>query len=166
MQSEENAWTYLALKQAKKMALQLLHPATGYWFWWKKNNGHASFGLFSLLLPIFFSSLFLLLYSDFFFLFFLFIVTNRNSFCSLCFICCSLFSFSYCLPLSGDDQGDGNENVLCWLSSRPCLYVFSAFNSVVVGSLSRYSSFLSPLLCPPSLFFRFPPFRSAVEASI
>jgi hypothetical protein len=33
MQSEENAWTYLALKQAKEMALQLLHPAAGYWFW-------------------------------------------------------------------------------------------------------------------------------------
>jgi hypothetical protein len=25
MQSKENAWTYLALKQAKEMALQLLH---------------------------------------------------------------------------------------------------------------------------------------------
>jgi hypothetical protein len=34
----------------------------------KKNNGHAGFGLFSLLLPIFFSSLSLLLCSAFFFL--------------------------------------------------------------------------------------------------
>jgi hypothetical protein len=32
MQSEENAWTSMALKQAKEMALQLLHPAGGYWF--------------------------------------------------------------------------------------------------------------------------------------
>ena len=36
MQSKENAWTYLALKQAMEMALQLLHPVTGYWFWRKK----------------------------------------------------------------------------------------------------------------------------------
>jgi len=72
MQSKENAWTYLALKQAKEMALQLLHPVAGYWFWRKKNNGHAGFGLFSLLLPVFFSSLSLLLCSALFFLFFLF----------------------------------------------------------------------------------------------
>jgi hypothetical protein len=30
MQSKENAWTYLSLKQAKEMALQFLHPVAGY----------------------------------------------------------------------------------------------------------------------------------------
>jgi hypothetical protein len=59
----------------------------------KKNNGHACFGLFSLLLPVFFSSLFLLLFSAFFFLFSLFTVANRNS-CSPRFICTSLAFFS------------------------------------------------------------------------
>jgi hypothetical protein len=94
MQSKENAWTYVALKQAKEMALQLLHLVAGYWFWQKKkNNGHACFGLFSLLLPVFFSSLFLLLFSAFFFLFSLFTVANRNS-CSPRFICTSLAFFS------------------------------------------------------------------------
>ena len=58
----------------------------------KKNNGHAGFGLFSLLLPVFFSSFSLLLCSAFFFLFSLFTVTNRNS-CSLRFICTSLAVF-------------------------------------------------------------------------
>jgi len=59
----------------------------------KKNNGHAGFGLFSLLLPVFFSSLSLLLCSAFFFLFSLFTVTNRNS-CSLRFICTYFTVFS------------------------------------------------------------------------
>jgi hypothetical protein len=93
MQSKENAWTYLALKQAKEMAQQLLHPVSGCWFWRKQNNGHAGFGLFSLLLPVFFSSLSLLLCSAFFFLFSLFTVTNRNS-CSLRFICTYFTVFS------------------------------------------------------------------------
>ena len=79
MQSEENAWTYLALKQAKEVALQLLHPVAGYQFWRKKkNNGHAGFGLFSLLLPVFFSSLSLLLYSALFFLFFFSFHSNEQ----------------------------------------------------------------------------------------
>jgi len=60
----------------------------------KKNNGHAGFGLFSLLLPVFFSSLSLLLCFAFFFLFSLFTVMNRNS-CSLRFICTSLAIFFY-----------------------------------------------------------------------
>jgi len=38
----------LALKQAKEMALQLLHTAGGYWLRGKKNNGHAGFDLFFL----------------------------------------------------------------------------------------------------------------------
>ena len=59
MQSKEKAQTYLALKQAKEMALQLLHRIAAYWFWQKKkNDGHTGFGLFPLLLPVFFSSLF------------------------------------------------------------------------------------------------------------
>jgi len=92
---------------------------------------------FSLLLPVFFSSLSLLLCSAFLFLFLYSQLTNRNSFCSLCFISTpsvifSFFlmlplSFSYCLPLRGDDEGDGDESVLCWLSSRPCLCIFFCF---------------------------------------
>ena len=96
MQSEKNAWTYLALKQAKEMALQLLHPVatTGSG---EKNNGHAGFGLFSLLLFVFFSSLSLLLCSAFFFLFSLFTITNRNS-CFLRFICMLLSRFNSKAP--------------------------------------------------------------------
>jgi hypothetical protein len=105
MQSKENAWTYLALKQAKEMALQLLHSVAGYWFWRKKNNGHAGFGLFSLLLPVFFSSLSLLLCSAFFFLFFSFHSREQKLLFSVfylhvfgCFFCSflSVFLFFLC----------------------------------------------------------------------
>ena len=34
------------------------------------------------------------------------------------------FFFPSADALCGDDEGDGDEGVLCWLSSRPCLYVF------------------------------------------
>jgi hypothetical protein len=52
--------------------LKLLHSANGCCFWDSKSDGHAGFGLFSLLLPIFFSSPSLLLCSAFFFPFFFF----------------------------------------------------------------------------------------------
>ena len=99
----------------------------------------------------------------------LFIVTNKNSFCSLCFIftpsvlfsfflCCSLFSFFYFLPLHGDDEGDGNESVLCWLSSSPCLCVFF-FQQC---SSALFFSFRSSPFCPLSLcFFSIPLFSQA-----
>jgi hypothetical protein len=42
--------------------------------------------------------------------------------------------------LYGDDEGDNDENVLCWLSSRPCLCVFLlltvAFCFLCLASLS------------------------------
>jgi hypothetical protein len=60
MQSKENAWTYLALKQAKEMALQLLHLVAGYWFWQKKKTMAtlvlASFPCFFLFSSLLFSS--------------------------------------------------------------------------------------------------------------
>jgi hypothetical protein len=85
--------------------------------------------------------------------------------------------------LCGDDEGDGDENVLCWLSSRPCLCFFFCFWQW--RSAFFFLSFLSFLFLPgfPSLFFLsffsrfslFSPFffcffffffRSAPEASI
>jgi hypothetical protein len=71
MQSIENAWTYLALKQAEEMALQLLHPVAGYWFWRKKTMATLvldSFPCFFLLSSLLFPS-FSVLLSFFFFLF-------------------------------------------------------------------------------------------------
>jgi hypothetical protein len=54
----------------------------------------------------------------------------------------SLFLFfpSADIALCGDDEGDGDENVLCWLSSRPCLCVFSAFDSGVLLSFFFFRS--------------------------
>ena len=65
-----------------------------------------------------------------------------------------LCSFSFLLALCGDDEGDGDENVLCWLSSHPCLCVFSAFDSGVLLS-SFFLSFLSFFLFLCSFFLRF-----------
>jgi len=91
----------LALKQAKEMALQLLHTAGGYWLWGKKTMATLVLTSFSLLLLVFFSSLSLLLCSAFLFLFLFSQLTNINSFCSLRFISTPsiLFSFFLLLPL-------------------------------------------------------------------
>jgi len=53
--------------------------------------------------------------------------------------------------LCGDDEGDGDENVLCWLSSRPCLCFFFAFDSgVLLSFFFRSSPFF---FCLASLLF-------------
>jgi hypothetical protein len=69
MQSKENAWTYLALKQAKEMAQQLLHPVFGYWFWRKKTMATlvlAYFPCFFLFSSLLFPSFSVLLSFSFF----------------------------------------------------------------------------------------------------
>jgi len=67
----------------------------------KKNNGHADFGLLSLLLPVFFSSLSLLLCSAFFFLFFSFHSNEHKLLLfSAFYLLLPLFSFCFSIAPS------------------------------------------------------------------
>jgi len=45
------------------------------------------------------------------------------------------FFFPSADAFCGDDEGDGDEGVLCWLSSRPCLCVF-LLSTVSLSALS------------------------------
>jgi len=119
---------------------------------------------FSFLLPVFFSSLSLLLYSAF-----LFLKAGAEmdeddrcwSFCAQPMVAASrdsesdghagfgLCSFSPSADaFSQDDKDDGDEGMLCWWSCRPCLCVFLAFNSVVLMAFSAL-----PLSCFFLFFF-------------
>jgi len=63
--------------------------------------------------------------------------------------------------LCGDDEGDGDENVLCWLSSRPCLCVFLLL-TVVFRFLFffRSSPFFFCLASHLSFFCNFVPVKT------
>jgi len=115
---------------------------------------------FSFLLPVFFSSLSLLLYPAF-----LFLKAGTEtdeddrcwSFCAQPIVAASwdsetdrprrfwsLFVFSPSADaFSRDDEDDGDEGVLCWWSCHPCLCVFPCFR--------QYPSY--GFLCPASLSF-------------
>jgi len=129
---------------------------------------------FSFLLPVFFSSLSLLLCSAF-----LFLKAGAEtdeddrcwSFCAQPMVAASrdseidrprrfwsLFVFSPSADaFSLDDEDDGDESVLCWWSCRPCLCVFPCFRQYPsYGSLpclSLVSSCLSFLVFLCSLLF-------------
>jgi len=135
----------------------------------------------SFLLPVFFSSLFLLLCSAF-----LFLKAGAEtdeddrcwSFCAQPMVAASrdsetdrprrfwsLFVFSPSADaFSLDDEDDGDEGVLCWWSCRPCLCVFPCFRQYPsYGSLpclSLVPSCLSFLVFLCSLLF-FSLFRSS-----
>ena len=113
MQSKEKAQTYLALKQAKEMALQLLHRIAAYWFWQKKKRWPHWFWPLSLASSCFLLFSFsLLLCSAFFFLLFSFHSDGQNLwfsvflstrlwlfFCSFLSIFSLLFLLSFCYSL-------------------------------------------------------------------
>jgi len=67
-------------------------------------------------------------------------------------VLCSFF-FPSADALCGDDEGGGDENVLCWLSSRPCLCVFLLLTVAFCFLFFSRSSPFYLFLC--SFFLRF-----------
>jgi hypothetical protein len=74
----------------------------------------------------------------------------------------SLFVFSPSADaFSRDDEGDGDEGVLCWWSCRPCLCVFLAFDCILLMAFSAlplsrfFLSFFSRFSLFSPLFFSF-----------